>query len=99
MPQELRRLSSIAISVASVVCWLFCLLFSLVDTTNHTAAVGIALVFSTLHFWTASLIWRSTRSRLRLVFLLLGFPIAVLTIDNLGRLSYGLGGPLFRLLI
>jgi hypothetical protein len=42
---------------------------------------------------------RRGTSWIRFAWLALSVPLGIFTLDNLGRLSYSLGGPLFRILI
>jgi hypothetical protein len=72
---------------------------SLVDTLNHGAAAMVGIIFAVLHFWLVSLVLRGSQSRARFVLLALAPPLLVVTLDDIGRVSYALGGPLFRVLI
>lgn len=75
------------------------MLASLVSAPDYTIPVSLALAFAVLHFVFVTICLRGNRSNYRFLLLLLAVPLAVVTIDNVGRLSYNLGGPLFRILI
>lgn len=79
--------------------WLLAMAASLVAAPDYTIPVSLALLFAAFHFGFVTICLRGSRSKFRFLLLLLAVPLFVVTLDNLGRLSYNLGGPLFRILI
>lgn len=94
-----QRVKSIALGVAAVVFWLFSVLFSLASSLDYTLPVSLALASAVAHFAAVAVMLRRGRSVFRFAWLLLSPPLAVFTLDDLGRLLGILGGPCLRLLI
>jgi hypothetical protein len=94
-----HRGSGAGLGVGAILFWLLAMACSLVASPDYTWPVSLALVFAMLHFAAVAVLVRRGSSWLRFSWLLLSLPLAVYTLDNFGRLSYILGGPLFRVLI
>ena len=94
-----RGAQRVMLGVAAILSWLLSMTFSLVVSPHYTVPVLLALEFAVVHFAVVAVLIRDGSSALRFCWLLLSLPLVIYTIDNLGRLSYTLGGPLFRLLI
>jgi len=99
MAQALSRRTSIALGLLAALAWLVAVAFSLVASPDYTLPVSLALCFAVAHFVSVATLLRRGTTWLRFTWLLLSLALAVFTLDNLGRLSYSLGGPLFRILI
>lgn len=99
MTQGTRRGTSIALGLLAVFSWLFAMAFSLVASPDYTVPVSLALTCAVPHFFAVAVLLRRGTSWLRFTWLVLAAPLAVYTLDNLGRLSHILGGPLFRIVI
>lgn len=99
MPQAIRLGTSIALGLLAAFSWLLAMALSLVASPDYTVPVSLALVCAALHFAGVTILLRCGTSRLRFSWLLLSAPLAVFTLDNIGRLSHILGGPLLRILI
>ncbi|MCP5045470.1 MAG: hypothetical protein GY944_30950 [bacterium] len=89
----------VAVGTLAIVQWVLAVMFSLVASSDYAIPVSIAVAAAIVHFQCVYRLVRFGRGRLRFVWLGLSIPLAVVTLDNLGRLSYALGGPLFRILI
>ena len=79
--------------------WLLAVGLSLVASPDYMVPVLLALCFAVAHFLAVAALLRRGTTWLRFAWLILSVPLAVFTLDNLGRLSYSLGGSLFRILI
>jgi hypothetical protein len=89
----------VALGIVAALTWLVSMASSLVASPDYTAPVSLALVSAALHFAAVMMLLRRGRSPARFLWLLPALPLALFTVDNLGRLSSLLGGPPFRLLI
>jgi hypothetical protein len=85
--------------VVALVSWLLAMAFSLVNALPYMVPVSLALACAVPHFAAVTILLRRGTSRFRFLWLILSLPLAIYTLDNLGRLSASLGGPLFRLVI
>ena len=85
--------------VLAVLTFFASALMSLAASPDYTVPVSAALVSAILHFTCTWFCIRRGRSRGRYALLLLSVPLVVLTMDNLGRMSSILGGPVLRVLI
>lgn len=99
MTRPLGRRASIVLGLFAVIAWLVAMASSLVAAPDYVVPISIALCSAAAHFVVVLILIRRATTRLRFTWLLLSLPLAVFTIDNVGRLSYSLGGPLFRVLI
>lgn len=99
MTQMIRRRTAIGLGSAAVLSWILSTAFSLVASPDYTLPVSLALACAAVHFAAVAALLRRGTSWLRFSWLLLALPLAILALDNLGRLVHALGGPLFRLLI
>ena len=98
-PQALRPRSAIGLGALAVLLWLLSIAFSLVASPDYTLPVSLALGFAAAHFAIVAILLRRCMTRFRFLWLLPSVPLAIFTLDNLGRLVHILGGPLFRVLI
>jgi hypothetical protein len=71
---------------------------SLISSPSYLGLVSFSLVFAAAHFLCGAFFLRRTASRAKWLLLLVSFPMAVLTLDDLGRLLHILGAPSFRVL-
>ena len=76
----------------AVLAFLVSVCASLVAATDYTTPLAIALLFAMLHFRCVWLCIHRGHARARYALLLLSIPVAVLTVDNLARMSSILGG-------
>jgi hypothetical protein len=79
--------------------WLVALCTSLASAPNYDGVVTVALVGAAAYFVCANVLRRRTGQLGKAILVLLAVPIAVLTVDNLGRAIHIMGGPLFRVLL
>ena len=78
---------------------LFCVLCSLVASPSYVVPVKAALLSGALHLACAIMFLIRSHSRLRWLVLLVSVPIAVFSIDNVGRMLNIIGLDGFRILI
>ena len=85
-------------AVLAIVFGIGAFFFSLAAVADILSVPAIALVLTAIHYIAVTYVFRRTKAPMRWSLMVISFPLAILSIDSLGRLSNELGGPLFSIL-
>ena len=96
--QQEKTLQAIAIGSAIAVLWLSSLAFSLVASTSYSIPLAVALASQAGLFLLARPRFLRSGPIGRSFWAIFMLPVAVLLVDNLGRVLSSLGLPYFRIL-